>query len=387
MTTSVIKDSVHLWANPSNIEERKQFNAWLAAASYDDVQEVMDCYDAYLLINPASSVYSEQLHQKIEAGLDAFDSSVPPKIKLIQLQVWKIAAALMLLLVAIWFVYNKTTETTSKPLASVEERFKNDVPAGTNRAFIQLSDGRTIELDAGHSSEINETTAAQLDTVNAMIAFSDSKANIDTTTYLVTTPKGGKFQLQFSDGTKVWLNAASSIRFPKTFSKTERLVQLSGEAYFEVAKNTQSPFRVKVNDLEVKVLGTHFNVNAYPNEHEVNTTLLEGSVQLMANNQTTLLKPGFQALFSNEQMKVSAANTKNAVAWKNGLFVFEKVPVKKILQQFERWYDVDVQYEGAIPTQVFVGEFGRDFTLAQSLRILEYSGIHFKINGRIITVL
>jgi ferric-dicitrate binding protein FerR (iron transport regulator) len=387
MTTAAIKDSVHLWANPSNIEERKQFNAWLSTASLDDVTEAMDYYDAYLLINPLPVAFSEQLHQKIEASLDAFDTAATPKNKLIQLQVFKVAVAVVLLLGAIWYVYNKTTETTSSPLASMEERFKNDVPAGIDLAFIQLSGGRTIALDAGHTSEINQTTSAQLDTANAMIAFTSSNDAIDTTTYLVSTPRGGKFQLQLSDGTKVWLNAASAIRFPKTFSKTERWVELSGEAYFEVHENKQSLFKVFANEVEVKVLGTHFNVHAYNNENEINTTLLEGSVQLTANSQTTLLKPGFQALFANEQMKVSAANINQAVAWKNGLFVFEKTPVKKILQQFERWYNVDVQYAGAIPTQVFVGEFGRDFTLAQSLRILEYSGIHFKINGRTITVL
>ncbi len=388
MTTAAIKASIHKWANTSNTEDRKQLSAWMQRASYDELEDMMDFYEEYMGSQPAAAPFSEHLHQSIEKRLDAWEKTAAPiNNQVLSMHFWKVAAAAIFLLGVAWFLLKPIQSSQEQSIALIEPGSKNDVPAGTDRAFLQLSDGRTIELNGQHASELSNETAARLDTANAIIAFSANISAIDTTTYQVSTPKGGKFQLLLPDNTKVWLNAESSIRFPKVFKQTERRVQITGEAYFEVAENKSAPFNVEVNELEVKVLGTHFNVNAFPEEDAVTTTLLEGAVQLKSNHNTAILKPGFQAVLANNQLQVAAANTGNAVAWKNGLFAFEKSPVKKIMQQFERWYEVEVHYEGEVPAQYFTGEFSRSFTLAQSLRILAYSGLRFKIEEKKIIVL
>jgi len=203
----------------------------------------------------------------------------------------------------------------------------------------------------------------------------------------ITIPRGGQYQLTMADGSKVWLNAGTTLKFPRTFADNKRAVELSGEAYFEVAKNESAPFVVKLNNMEVQVLGTHFNVKAYPEESIIKTTLLEGKVELKAGINSTLLQPGKEGVFDAGNILVNNANTAEAIAWKNGDFLFDKSDIKSIMQQFERWYDIDVQYEEGVPKNRFVGEFSRNLSLAASLKILELSGIHFTISGKNITVL
>lgn len=385
MTTAALKSSIHIWSDPNNTTERQQLNAWIQAASCDELEDMMNFYEQYMASNPVAAPFSEHLNQSIEFKIDDWEKTQAMNRSVVSMRFWKVAAAAIVLAGAAWFLLKPAPSAQKEAMVFVEPGSK-DLPAGKDRAYLQLSDGRRIELDGKHATELNRETAASLDTTNTIIAFPTTLSQTDTTTYQVSTPKGGKFQLLLPDDSKVWLNAESSIRFPKVFKQAERMVQITGEVYFEVAENKASPFKVKVNDLEVKVLGTHFNVNAFPEEASVTTTLLEGSVQLKANDKTALLKPGFQAILFNNELQVAAANTENAVAWKNGFFAFEKAPVKKIMQQFERWYDVSVQYEGAVPTQYFTGEFSRNFTLAQSLRILAYSGLRFKIEGNKIIV-
>ena len=362
MTTAALKSSIHIWSDPNNTTERQQLNAWIKAASCDELEDMMNFYEQYMASNPVAAPFSEHLNQSIEFKIDDWEKTQAMNRSVVSMRFWKAAAAAIVLAGAAWFLLKPAPSAQKEAMVFVEPGSK-DLPAGKDRAYLELSDGRRIELDGKHATELNRETAASLDTTNTIIAFPTTLSQTDTTTYQVSTPKGGKFQLLLPDDSKVWLNAESSIRFPKA-----------------------SPFKVMVNDLEVKVLGTHFNVNAFPEEASVTTTLLKGSVQLKANDKTALLKPGFQAILFNNELQVAAANTENAVAWKNGFFAFEKAPVKKIMQQFERWYDVSVQYEGAVPTQYFTGEFSRNFTLAQSLRILAYSGLRFKIEGNKIIV-
>ena len=205
------------------------------------------------------------------------------------------------------------------------------------------------------------------------------------------------------DGTRAWLNAASVLRFPIAFTGSERRVQLSGEAYFDVAKDPAMPFRVEATDANgremntVEVMGTEFNVNAYENEPTVKTTLVEGKVKVSNGGRNGSLQPviltnGMQSIYSLDlgtagNFQLRQVDTDDVVAWKNGLFNFNNADIKSVMRQLARWYDVDVVYEGALPNEKFDGEISRNSTLSEVFKILELSAIHFKVEGRKVTVM
>ena len=192
------------------------------------------------------------------------------------------------------------------------------------------------------------------------------------------------------DSTQVWLNAASHLDFPQRFSNEKRIVKLSGEAYFEVAKKTGMPFSVKMNGMSIDVLGTHFNVMGYDDEAFVKTTLLEGSVQVTKGNSKALLKPGQEANANNtgEKIKVATADVEQATAWKNGMFLFNKTDIKSIMRQLSRWYDFEVKYEGSFENRNFSGLISRKTELSKVLKMLQMTkDVRFKVEGRSVTVL
>jgi ferric-dicitrate binding protein FerR (iron transport regulator) len=185
------------------------------------------------------------------------------------------------------------------------------------------------------------------------------------------------------DGSKVWLNAASRLKYPTAFNGKERIVELEGQAYFEIAKNAHQPFKVHVNGSDIQVLGTSFDVMAYPDEKTTNTTLLEGAVKVADK----ILKPGQQAAVSGSDINIRQVNTEDVIAWKNGYFSFRDADLPTIMRQLSRWYDVTISYQGAIPQGAFSGEIGRTLSLEQALQILEQTRVHFKIEGRQIVIL
>ncbi len=203
----------------------------------------------------------------------------------------------------------------------------------------------------------------------------------------MSTPKGRQFQLTLPDGTKVWLNAASTIRYPTAFSGAERKVDITGEAYFEVTKGV-TPFVVNAdNRAEITVLGTHFNVNSYSNEERLATTLLEGSVRVSKGNTSRQIRPGEQALVTESVQVVSGVNTAQVVAWKDGLFDFDGASLEQVMRQLERWYDIEVVYKGKVPNITFWGGITKDVALADLLTGLKRSEVNFKIEGRQLIVL
>ena len=207
----------------------------------------------------------------------------------------------------------------------------------------------------------------------------------------ISTPRGGQYQLVLADGSKVWLNAASTLRFPATFSGTERKVELTGEGYFEVAKNATMPFKVGLeNGVEVEVLGTHFNVMSYSDEEQVKTTLVEGKVKVLNGENNVMLRPNQQAKFtkSNKSLVVDKdADVNKAIAWKNGLFDFDNDAITDIMRQLARWYDVEIQYSGNIVAQFYTGSIRRQVNISQVLFMLEQAGgVQFKIEGKKIIV-
>jgi ferric-dicitrate binding protein FerR (iron transport regulator) len=208
----------------------------------------------------------------------------------------------------------------------------------------------------------------------------------------VTTPRGGQYQLLLADGSKVWLNSASSIRFPVSFTGDARRVEVSGEAYFEVAKNASMPFKVDVaGKNEIEVLGTHFNINSYVDEGSIKTTLLEGSVKVtsLKTQESKLITPGQQAqVNTNGQIAINKkADLDKVMAWKNGYFNFDGADTRTVMQLLSRWYDVDVVYEGAIPQREWGGDIEKNLNLSQVLKILEKNNVHSKLEGRKLLVL
>lgn len=266
-----------------------------------------------------------------------------------------------------------------------------DAAPGGNRAVITLADGRRINLN--ESKEAVVITANQL-TYNdgTKILGESAKTEIQSEELnTISTPKGGQYQIILSDGTKVWLNAASTLKYPEQFNGGQRLVELSGEAYFEVSHEPTKPFLVKSGEQTIRVLGTQFNVNAYPEEATIKTTLLKGSVMVSENKTGNgkRLVPGQQSILNKQSIQVMNADVEEATAWKNGYFKFNDEPIESIMRKLSRWYNVEISYRDRIsPDQMFSGRVSRFEAVSSVLEALELTGgVHFKIVERRIIVM
>lgn len=303
-----------------------------------------------------------------------------------------IAASVAGLLVTGVWLYTKNgpvaKSNISSPLAS---NFKNDVAPGGNKAVLTLSDGSHVVLDSVGKGTIAAQGNAQVVKLgDGQLAYK-SGVNEETVSLAyntLTTPSAGQFQVTLPDGSKVWLNNASSLRYPVTFSGKTREVELNGEAYFEIAPNAHQPFKVNVGGTLVDVLGTSFNITAYADENNIKTTLLSGSVRVSKEDTRILLKPGEQARVNEAgNLKVlKDVDVDGVVAWKNGWFHFEHADLKTVMRMLARWYDVEVVYEGAIPDRQFGGDIERKLNLSQVLEILQKNQVRFEIEGKKITV-
>ena len=263
---------------------------------------------------------------------------------------------------------------TVKEIATKQTAPADDALPGSDKAILTLSSGKKILLDAAVQDVITDE-GVSIHNNNGSLSYSKSNIVAYNT---METPKGGQYKLALSDGTIVWLNAASSITYPTSFPGKTRVVSITGEAYFEVAKNVSKPFIVKTYKDEITVKGTSFNVNSYPDEPGIKTSLLEGLVEI---NQT-LLKPG-NAYISGQIIK---ADLGKELAWKNGVFNFHHVKLADAMRQIARWYDVDVRYEGNVGDLELGGEIGRNLTLKQLLNGLQDRDIHFSLEDRLLTV-
>ncbi|RKR85101.1 FecR family protein [Mucilaginibacter gracilis] len=309
-------------------------------------------------------------------------------------RVWfkaSVAAAIIIMVIGVrWFQNN---EPKQQAASAVGVLFKNDVAPGGNKATLTLANGQSISLTEAQKGQIakqgasiiTKTTDGQIVYNASSVLQNNDKGDIN----LIKTPKGGKWDVTLSDGTKVWLNASSSIKYPSAFMGNERKVEITGEAYFEVAHNAAKPFRVIAGGQTVEVLGTHFNINAYNDEEAVKTTLLQGKVKITNGGRMAILMPGQQAAtrFSNNSILVKEADTELAVAWHNGYFQFEQSDIHNVMKQLSRWYDVDVKFDGKVTRDKFGGSIPRDAPLSQVLRTLEQSMVHFKIDGKTVTVM
>ncbi|TCC82904.1 FecR family protein [Pedobacter hiemivivus] len=317
------------------------------------------------------------------------NNEINPIVKRLDYKRWSIAAA-VLLICSLGLYY---TVVQQKP--DVSQQLAHRITAGGNKAVLTLSDGAKVTLNNdGTVDPITDGGATISNKSQGLLVYNNitrpgtaKGTNLFNT---ISTPRGGQYQVVLPDGTKVWLNASSSLSFPTYFSGLERRVQLKGEAYFEVAKNARMPFKVDVKGMTVKVLGTHFNVMAYDDEQDIHTTLLEGSVALSNSRQVQMLKPGEQAILkkSDASIDLKKVNTAEFVAWKNGSFMFTDENIETIMRKIARWYDVDVSYKGNLADKVFAGYISKDEDISEVLKMLELTGtIHFKVEGRRIVVM
>ncbi|WP_341840602.1 FecR family protein [Chitinophaga caseinilytica] len=300
---------------------------------------------------------------------------------------WKWAAAAVvagLLAVGGLKYFGREQEKLPPAAVSMDGRYRNDVPPGGNHATLLLANGQEIVLDTAAEGKLAQQGGTRISKLqNGQLAYNDEHSTFAARNVL-TTPRGGQYRLTLSDGTNVWLNAASVLRYPTAFVGPERVVELTGEAYFEVAKDASRPFVVKTDGgTDVKVTGTHFNVSAYEEQPAQVVTLLEGAVTV---NQRQL-EPGQQAVSQNGTIRISPADTEQAVAWKNGFFSFSDADIKTVMQELERWYDVKIKYEANVSGLRFGGGMQRSLPLTSVLKILERYQVKFKVEGRVITVI
>lgn len=276
----------------------------------------------------------------------------------------------------------------------------NDLMPGGNKAYLTLANGQKLSLtDVANGTLAKESGVEISKTADGQVIYTLHHVKGGTTaTNTIETPNGGQYQVCLPDGSKVWLNAASKLIYPVSFAtQKERKVTLSGEAYFEITKDKQHPFHVKTANQEIKVLGTHFNVNGYSDEGSIRTTLLEGSVRVLAGNGSgvqhqdadgVVLKPGQQSILKAGKINVTKVDTEEAIAWKQGVFNFNNEDIFSIMRKLARWYNIEVIYEGRVPDVRFGAEISRSRSLAQVLKILEKTeGVKFKIEGRRVTVM
>jgi ferric-dicitrate binding protein FerR (iron transport regulator) len=308
-----------------------------------------------------------------------------PTVPIYRRRYYQMAAAILLFSMLSVLVIYKVRKTPVNLVAQ-----NHDLAPGGNKAILTLANGAKINVGAIQNGALTAQPGTQIIKQNGQLAYEVS-ANSNSTKIsynTLTTPKGGQYHLILADGTNVWLNAASSLKYPTAFTGSERVVELTGEAYFEVVHNSKQPFKVKTANQTIQDIGTQFNVNAYDDEEASATTLVEGSVKIYDAKRAMLIKPGQQYLLkSNSIAEVkSDVDIDEIVAWKNGMFQFDHADIKTIMRQISRWYNVDVEYQGQIPSSTYHGRISRNSNASAILKILQLSGINFTIEGRKIIV-
>lgn len=298
---------------------------------------------------------------------------------------FRYAAAITLLLGAgTYFLLKPATDTGI--VKEDHDRLIKTIQPGKDRAILTLADGSTILLDSAGNGAIAQqgNTRIMKDADGKIVYGPNGSADAVTMMNTMQTPRGGKYQLTLPDGTKVWLNAASSITFPVAFNAQERKVTITGEAYFEVASDKSRPFSVSGGRANVQVLGTFFNINAYDDERDLKVTLLNGSVKVedLQSMTTTLLAPGQQAQLGASLTTTKTADISQVMAWKNDLFNFEDLGLADAMRQISRWYDIKVVYENGVPKTQLWGKMSRNTSFERMLRNLKDIGVNYRINNR-----
>ncbi len=379
-----------------NEGERETLARWVNEQESDDVlhTSLQKSWNEFEVGNTLSTEKADSMLKEILTKAKRAEIEKPKAI--VRKILWKRMAVAASILIAIttvaYFIFYSRNE---KPALIVKATAPVDIKAPeSNRAMITLANGQKIFLDSAANGSLAMQGSMQLvKMANGQIGYQISEgSHSDEIIYnTLSNPRGSKvINLMLSDGSRVWLNAGSSLTYPVAFGKKERSVSITGEAYFEIAHNASKPFYVSKGNVNVRVLGTHFNVNSYEDEDAIRVTLLQGSVNVTVAGNSAILKPGEQAKVQTENNKIETSkdvDLEDVMAWKNGLFSFDEVGIQEVMRQLARWYDVDVVYEGKVPQQKFGGDIERTLSLSQVLEVLEKSNVHFKMEGRKIIVL
>jgi transmembrane sensor len=333
----------------------------------------------------------------VSAGLSKLHTHVGARGKVTPMRRWQqyvaVAAVLLFVVAGLWLIVGRRDKTSDHVQQAQTGHPVRDVEAPkVTKAMITLADGRTVALDS--------VTSGMLATQGNVSVVRNAAGDISYTGSLSQTegnilyntlynPRGSKvIHITLGDGSRVWLNAESSLRYPVAFAGNERRVAVTGEAYFEVARHTGKKFYVDASGVTTEVLGTHFNVHAYADEKDISVTLLEGKIKTAGHGQSAILKPGQQVVATgNGQLAIRNEVDVDAVmAWKNGMFSFKSTDIKTIMLQIERWYDVEVSYEGEVPHETITGDVPRNVNVSEVMKMLEYAGLHFQIEGKKVVV-
>lgn len=398
----------HMAGELSPAEQTEFFELVNAGENDQVIQELMQAaWSRYAPQTEAPREWSRKVLEEIVAANATADNTViyplRDRVYLLKTRWFRYAAVIVLVAGTGFYLYfNKPAKTTA--VAQQQEKSPAmDIPPGKTGALLKLADGSVVALDSLNNGVVASQNGAVIVLNNGLLKYNPSKETGTLAYNTITTPRGRQFHLILPDGSKVWLNAASSLTFPTAFEKKERKVSITGEAYFEIAPDKTSPFRLSVDGMQVDVLGTSFNVNAYEDEGVIKTTLLDGSIRVINNyppagkqgeggtdhrnpapadgkNQAYQLNPGQQAQLREEGLSVkNNADIEKVMAWKNGLFDFQDAALGEVMRQLARWYNIEVEYENGIPDIVFGGRLGRDVSFSKMLVFFRESGIQFSM--------
>lgn len=301
---------------------------------------------------------------------------------------WHLTAAAVFICAGIFSFFKFFQQPHNSPMENVtrETMFRADVMPGTSKATLVLADGSIVALDSISGERVKEKDGTLIDKQQGKLVYnSTGNAGGPVLYNTLNIPRGAEYQLILPDGSRVWLNAASSLKYPTRFTGTERKVFLKGEAYFEVAKNATMPFNVYTDaNIKIEVLGTHFNIMDYDDEAAVKTTLAEGKVKISNQQTTVTLMPSQQAVWKKklQQMSVRQVDPEKEIAWKNGMIEFNDDDLPYIMRQISRWYDVDVSFEGAVPDESYNGSIPRKATLSEVMQILKIAGVKYWLENK-----
>lgn len=346
--------------------------------------------DVYEGTEPAQR--RERINKLINDKIAQQEAPAAPvhRVHLLQRSWVRLAVAAMLVLLLGSAVFLAMRKGSDKALATTDApQPAGDIAPGRDGAILTLADGSRIVLDSSRKGALGQQGGTNLVLDNNRLAYESNHTTGNAVSYnMLNVPRGRQFQVVLPDGTKVWLNAASSMRYPTAFTGAERLVEITGEAYFEVAHDTQHPFIVKKGDTETRVLGTHFNINAYEDERTMNITLLEGSVQVKNGAKQAIIKPGQQAQVGNGIKVAGNVDVDEVVAWKEGKFQFgETADIESIMRQVANWYDVEVIYKGTVHSHIG-GTISRNVNLSLLLKMLQTTGVvDFKVANKTVEVI
>lgn len=375
-----------------SLEEIEWLQHALSATDIGD-QDAIDQAIVTSLLQPSAAGKMSESRQKIVLGnikkqiQQGTEERDKPKFS-IGWPYWAAAACLLLFIFTMLFWQQQTSPVQADiNLVRMQDTTGDVVNPGGNSATLRLANGTLLELDKQASGIVMGESITYENGKSIAAAALDKQAMAADPSKLVlelATPLGGIYQITLPDGTKVWLNAGSSLKYPMSFAKNERRVRLEGEAFFEVTKDSARPFKVLSKGQEIEVLGTAFNVNAYPDNTTIKTTLVKGKVKLSNNNrysEAIYLLPGQQSTNTNNG-KIQLANVDTApfTAWKEGLFYFDETPLSDALQQIGRWYNVEVKYKGEVPQTHFYGRIKRSKPLRDVLDVLEEGGLRFELS-------